>query len=438
VAKNYSSLDIIFQFLKGDNHPPLFYLMLRFWGLIFGFSDFYLRLLPILFGSLTIFVTYLFVRKLINWQTAIIVSLLLATSPLHVYYSQELRMYPVVTFWTIMLLYVYLFLMKSRAAFWKWSLFAIMLVGLIATDYIGIFLLPIFIIFSLIEKRNRIKVGMSFLPLMVVFIWWMPILFSQRETIFQQLVVLPGWGSIIGGATIKDVSLLWLKFVLGRISFYPKTFYYLLVGIFSLPVLICLYQSLNRKVWWLWGYLLIPLVGSFISSIIVPSFSYSRLIFVLPAFYGLIGYGLMKFSRKIRVIMIGLVLLGNLIGLGFYYIDINNQREQWKQSVSYIESLQPDLVIFEFPESFASYTWYSQNTVKAIGGLTQLYSVSEKTTAKIEGEIDDSTRRIIYVSYLRDLTDPEMHIQKILENKGYKNAFSKSYVGVGEVVLYAK
>ncbi len=438
VAKNYTFSAIVFEFLKGDNHPPLFYLMLRLWGLLFGFDDFSLRLLPVLFGTMTIFVTYFFIRKLINSQTAIIVSLFLATSPLHVYYSQELRMYPVVTFLAVLLMYWYLFLIENKVALWRWGLFAILLIGLISTDYIGLFLIPAFVILAFVEKRNRINLAISFLPLFAAFLWWIPIFLLQKETILNQLTSLPGWGNIVGGASFKEASVLWMKFVLGRISFYPKIFYYLLVGVFSLPIAIGLFRSLNRNVWWLWVFLFIPLAGSFISSVVIPSFNYSRLIFVLPAFYGLVGYGLMRFSKKIKVVMVGMVLVGNIIGLSWYYFDENNQREQWKQAVAYIESFQPDLAIFEFPEPFASYTWYSQNTVKAIGGLTQLSSIPDKTADKVQKELSPDTRRIIYVSYLRDLTDPDLHVQKVLDQAGYKNSFSKSFVGIGEVILYVK
>lgn len=438
VARDYTFSTIVWEFLKGDNHPPLFYLMLRFWGLVFGFSDFSLRLLPVLFGTLTIVLTYLLINKLINRPAAIIASLFISTSPLHVYYSQELRMYPVVTFWAVLLMYWYLKLMTSKPVLWKWFLFSLGLIGFIATDYIGLFLLPVFFILALKEKVNLIKLILSFIPLIVAFIWWIPIFLQQKEIIFIQVSSLPGWGSMVGGASIREASILWMKFVLGRISFYPKILYYLLVGIFSVPIVIGLFRSFNKRVLWLWIYLLVPLGGSLISSVIVPSFNYSRLIFVLPAFYGLVAYGLIRFSPKVKLITVSLVLIGNIIGLGFYFGDTNNQREQWKQAVFYIESLQPDLALFEFPEPFAPYTWYSHKTVKAIGGLTQLSSISDQTTNKIERELANNPRRIIYISYLRDLTDPDMHIQKVLAKAGYKNSFSKSFVGVGEVILYAK
>src|SRR5258708_22082891 len=93
------SLSTFFQkFAQGDFHPPLYYLTLRLWGSIFGTSEVALRSLSILFAVATIYVVYRIGRELISSKAGLIASLLLATSGLHVYYSQEARMYSMSTF----------------------------------------------------------------------------------------------------------------------------------------------------------------------------------------------------------------------------------------------------------------------------------------------------------------------------------------------------
>src|SRR6185503_11318507 len=49
-----------------DVHPPLYYWVLKAWTYIFGQSLLSLRSLSILFGVLTIYAGYLFVRKAFN------------------------------------------------------------------------------------------------------------------------------------------------------------------------------------------------------------------------------------------------------------------------------------------------------------------------------------------------------------------------------------
>ncbi len=436
-AKNFSFYGIVFEFLKGDNHPPLYYLVLRLWGLVFGFSDIALRSLSILAGIATILLTYFFIKKLFNRKVALVASLLLATSPLHIYYSQEIRMYPLLGLWAVGLIYIFTFLKQNSVSKWLWLLFSVGLIVLIATDYTGIFLLPVFWLIGWKEKYSFKKIIGGYIPLGVSLFFWLPILLQQKETAAIQLSTLPGWRELAGG-TPKEVVVLWMKFVLGRISFYPKLGYYLLVGMFSLPILFAFYKSVNKKSFWLWTFFLIPLIGSFTFSFIVPSFNYFRFTYVLPAFYGLIALGLLSFKKPIFYFLTGFVILGNITGLAFYYFETSNQREQWKQSITYIESNDPEFVLFEFPEPFAPFYWYTSGKVEGLGGLTGLTSVEARTEEKISQKITPSTFRIMYVSYLRDLTDSEAHIQKTLVNQGFNIVESKSFAGVGEIITYER
>src|SRR3989338_7921066 len=49
-----------------DVHPPLYYFVLRLWSYVFGDGLLSLRFLSILFGVLTIYAGYLFVKKAFN------------------------------------------------------------------------------------------------------------------------------------------------------------------------------------------------------------------------------------------------------------------------------------------------------------------------------------------------------------------------------------
>jgi uncharacterized membrane protein len=77
---------------SGDNHPPLYYAMLAAWSW-FSNSDYWLRLLSVVFGVATIPVVYAIGRKLFGPMAALWSAALLAVLSLHVQYSQEARMY---------------------------------------------------------------------------------------------------------------------------------------------------------------------------------------------------------------------------------------------------------------------------------------------------------------------------------------------------------
>ncbi len=81
-----------------DIHPPFYYALMQVWIAFAGKSDAALRLLSVVIGTATIPLLYALTRKLFtDSRIAIVAAFLLTISPFHVYYSQEIRMYGLVT-----------------------------------------------------------------------------------------------------------------------------------------------------------------------------------------------------------------------------------------------------------------------------------------------------------------------------------------------------
>src|ERR1700745_3820400 len=79
--------------------PPLYYWLLRVWGYVFGQGLLSLRGFSILFGVLTIWAGYLFVKAAFkNEKLAIVAPFFLAINPFQIQYSLEARMYTLGTF----------------------------------------------------------------------------------------------------------------------------------------------------------------------------------------------------------------------------------------------------------------------------------------------------------------------------------------------------
>ncbi len=91
----FASLDpvALARATAADIHPPLYYYLLKLWAALLGGGDASLRLLSVVLGVLTIAATYALARRLVGQQGAVLSALLVAVSPFHVYYSQEVRMY---------------------------------------------------------------------------------------------------------------------------------------------------------------------------------------------------------------------------------------------------------------------------------------------------------------------------------------------------------
>ncbi|MEK7497631.1 MAG: glycosyltransferase family 39 protein, partial [Patescibacteria group bacterium] len=128
VVKTLSFGDIVNKFAPGDFHPPLYYFALKVWSLSFGVNEIWARLLSVLFGLCTVYLVYLIGKSLKSRTLGTIAAILIATAPLHVYYSQEARMYSMETF--LVSLAVYLFIKK------RWIFFSIVLALVGLTDYL--------------------------------------------------------------------------------------------------------------------------------------------------------------------------------------------------------------------------------------------------------------------------------------------------------------
>jgi uncharacterized membrane protein len=96
-----------------DIHPPFYYLLLHFWMLLCGRGEAALRLFSVVIGALTIPLLYGVGRRLFDTRTALLAALLLALSPFHVYYSQEVRMYALVTLLGLASVYLMLRLLEE-------------------------------------------------------------------------------------------------------------------------------------------------------------------------------------------------------------------------------------------------------------------------------------------------------------------------------------
>lgn len=105
---------------------PLYYSLQYFASRLIGMSPPLMRLLPITFGVLTVLLSYGFVRYLLSptigerkaRNVGLITSLCLALSPQHIWYSQELRCYGLVSLLVLMSLWSFMRGYRERRFVW--------------------------------------------------------------------------------------------------------------------------------------------------------------------------------------------------------------------------------------------------------------------------------------------------------------------------------
>ena len=120
----------MFDSLGRDQHPPLFYILERCLFTLFGTSEFLGRLLPALFGTLSIWAMYLLGKEIGTKKLGLIAAALTCLNYFCLYYSQEARDYMLV-FLGATLSYLYFVRMirsPDKTNRWLYTLFAIITV----------------------------------------------------------------------------------------------------------------------------------------------------------------------------------------------------------------------------------------------------------------------------------------------------------------------
>src|SRR3989344_607557 len=232
VVRDLSVGQLFTNFLPGDFHPPLYYLILKFWSTAFGISEVALRFLSVLAGIGTIYTTYLIGKELKDKKLGIIAGLLLATSGLHIYYSQETRMYALATlFVSLTLLYFMKILKKGRVG--EWAMFSFLLALVAMTDYVAILIFPVFWIFGLLSKQRKLwwkKFLASHIILIGTGLLWRPYFFDQLSAGLTAISRSPLWSQVLGQTNFKQLILIPTKFIFGRIDMEPSLWQFTIVG----------------------------------------------------------------------------------------------------------------------------------------------------------------------------------------------------------------
>lgn len=128
-----------------DIQPPLYYLLLHGWIRLVGDGEAAVRSLSVIFGVLSVPLVYGLAVALFRSRPAgLLAALLLAVSPLHVWYGQEARMYTLLTFLCLLSSVLLLLAMRARTgvrAAVLWLGYALASIAAVYTHYFAFFVL---------------------------------------------------------------------------------------------------------------------------------------------------------------------------------------------------------------------------------------------------------------------------------------------------------
>jgi len=165
--------------VAGEFNPPLFYWIEHFIILFFGNSEFNLRIVPCIFGTLTIPAIYYAGKEFMDKNVGIIAATLMTFSIFLIFYSQEARAYSMMLFFiTVSMIFYFRALRDNDIK--DWGMFGICSAISFWTHFYALVIIGSLILYAvyhvLLVKKTELKpfiygcscFGMISLPLMMV------------------------------------------------------------------------------------------------------------------------------------------------------------------------------------------------------------------------------------------------------------------------------
>jgi uncharacterized membrane protein len=130
-AVGLSPSDIV-RFAQNTDAPPLYFLLQHYWRNLFGNSEYALRGVSALCGTLALPVFYAFARKVLKDRMAVTLAVwLFAFSLMQLWYSQEARYYALASLLALIGLYALVLFLETRAV----TLFAAIVASIVCSLY---------------------------------------------------------------------------------------------------------------------------------------------------------------------------------------------------------------------------------------------------------------------------------------------------------------
>lgn len=401
----------LLSYSLSDFQPPFYHFILLFWTKLAGFSEFVLRLPSLLAGLFTVYFVIKLAELLGNKKVGTIVGFLAATNPLLIYYSQEGRTYAMTTFFVTASFYYFIKLLQSKKRDLPSTIYYLLsTTAFLWTSYLSWFVLLSQVIYVLWKKRYSLLIPQLFSALTLIF--WIPSLFSSLAIGMGDVTNIPGWGRVVGGISLKSLALTWVKMNIGRISFENNYFYGFIVGALALLHAYILRKS-RSSILILW--ILAPVILASFISLWVPVYSYTRVLFIVPAYLLLLSLGLSHLPRFYSSI----VLLLNLVFLSIFWFSPRFHREDWRTLTQYLNT-QAGTVILPSLKQDAPFLYYNLSL-----------PLSSSTDLSL------SSPNIFYVKYVEEVFDPSRLGYANLAQLGYTLTTQRVYTGI-QMDVYEK
>lgn len=164
------------SYLRIDNTPPLYYLVLRLWCGVASCGELGLRLPSAVAGIAFVALIGVFFKQAFGRGPALIVALVAALSPVHVYYSQEARVYSILLATLLLFLFLQWRIVHGRATTSHYVLLFLAGVCALYLHYLSAIAIGAYALVCLVEKTSGYRdiPGRYFVAVAAAFACFLP------------------------------------------------------------------------------------------------------------------------------------------------------------------------------------------------------------------------------------------------------------------------
>jgi len=437
--------ELLAAFTQPGFNGPLFFLILRSWMGLFGYSEFALRSFSLMGGVISVALIITLGRRLFNRAVGLIAGSLLAFSAYQVWYSQEAKMYTLITLLALAAVY---FLRRAveegRLRFW---------IGVVVCTSIGMgshilaaLLIPMQVILFLLwwpYSRRHLMAGI--IALGCVTVPYLPVGLPRVQMIFQ-----PGETGFARYTLGEMLSVLGRAYASGILSDIGEQIILIAASTAAALAIFGLLsfdtpprpasrrdRVLTRLSLLAWA--LVPVLAIDLISMNRPIFTDRYLIWIQPAFYLAVAlgmYALWEWIRPLAVIALAALLIVN--GFGVIAQATTPFKSDFRSAARAIgrEIQSGDLVVFQIPHVQHTFDYYFRQPYQSLGGpytnfpgSVNGYQSSDETVLAQIQPLFANQHTVWLVSSEAAMWDARNLLQRWLETNGHVT-FHEEYAQV--------
>ncbi len=435
-----------------DIQPPLYYYLLHFWIALAGDSEFALRFLSLVFGVLTIPLMFVIARRLFNRTPAIIASILATLAPLYIWYSQEARMYTLITLLLLLSSYALLKAIEGNGGN-RWQVvFIVANIAAIYTHYFAFAVIAFQWLFVLVSsfrvsgsrfnlKLETLKPAIISLAIIAAaFLPWLPFVLARfgqdasywrgalkLDEAMRHILINFTMGESVLESQAQWIATGWLVCLL--IS--------LLVGWWSTRKSnASTIQRSNHPIFFVMLYLIIPLTLLLFLFSRNPKFNARYLMIASPSFFLLLAAGLDRiWNSELRIrnyvlrfthflLAFSFLLLTSIYSIFNLYFDPAFTKASFRDVAQYIEqhSAPDEAIILTSGHLFPAFNYYYRGNAPQVrlpdDPTLNADHVLGYDIARVLNQTIAGKRGAWVVEWQNEVVDPNGFVPMMLSSRG--------------------